>query len=585
MIDIYGGAVNSGWGPLTGTPYYQFPAPFGGQGLDAPMDIVEPLSWVYIFANVTYNYWPVQDGNVTFEIQEPNGTFYKKLNAFTDTNGVAGVNYQMPWSGGLFPSENLFGVWHITATVQLANVTVNDTMNYHYDYLLHVSGASVSKSAYLIDEPVCIIYNYSSYAQQTKTALFHISIVDNLGVTVGTYVSRLLYGAATFPETDTRANIAIIRTPNWTYPGVATVHINVFDGEIRGGGVALAPEHLGPTFYVQPTPLGFSIPDHYSTIQDAINNVASGDAILVREGTYQENIVVNKTVTLLGQDLCSTFIDGGGEGDVISAEASDVLISGFTIAGSGVDDSGVTLNDCNNTVLQGNNIENDSIGISFNHCSQSFVINNNLMNNTSNILVVNSTMPLDAGYPSGGNYWSDYTGTDLYSGPCQKLGGSDGIGDSPYVVDSNNIDDYPLISPYPSHGIGIQTLVIPEDFISKGAIVLFNVTVMNKGDAAETFNITLSVNGAIIHTETVFDLPIRSSTVSCSVWSTMDSPFVLHQIEVDCSMVQGEIGTADNTVTSYVAVAEGPFYTQFGIKYWIGCFRKGCHAQHILDMG
>jgi hypothetical protein len=54
----------------------------------------------------------------------------------------------------------------------------------------------------------------------------------------------------------------------------------------------------------------------------------------------------------------------------------------------------------------------------------------------------------DDGYPSGGNYWSDYTSTDLYSGPYQNETGRDGIGDIPYVIDTDNQDNYPLMPPY-----------------------------------------------------------------------------------------------------------------------------------------
>jgi nitrous oxidase accessory protein NosD len=54
----------------------------------------------------------------------------------------------------------------------------------------------------------------------------------------------------------------------------------------------------------------------------------------------------------------------------------------------------------------------------------------------------------DDGYPSGGNYWSNYTGIDEYSGPSQNETGSDGIGDTPYVIDENNTDRYPLMAPF-----------------------------------------------------------------------------------------------------------------------------------------
>ena len=55
-------------------------------------------------------------------------------------------------------------------------------------------------------------------------------------------------------------------------------------------------------------------------------------------------------------------------------------------------------------------------------------------------------MGLIAGYPAGGNYWSDYNGTDVFSGRYQNETGSDGIGDAQYTVDGNNADKYPLIS-------------------------------------------------------------------------------------------------------------------------------------------
>jgi parallel beta-helix repeat protein len=53
----------------------------------------------------------------------------------------------------------------------------------------------------------------------------------------------------------------------------------------------------------------------------------------------------------------------------------------------------------------------------------------------------------DNGYPSGGNYWSDYQGNDSYWGPNQNIPGSDGIGDTPYLIAINETDRYPLTEP------------------------------------------------------------------------------------------------------------------------------------------
>lgn len=54
----------------------------------------------------------------------------------------------------------------------------------------------------------------------------------------------------------------------------------------------------------------------------------------------------------------------------------------------------------------------------------------------------------DDSYPSGGNYWSDYTDVDLKSGLDQDQHGNDGIGDTPCVIDVDNVDRYPLMAPF-----------------------------------------------------------------------------------------------------------------------------------------
>lgn len=58
----------------------------------------------------------------------------------------------------------------------------------------------------------------------------------------------------------------------------------------------------------------------------------------------------------------------------------------------------------------------------------------------------------DNGHPSGGNYWFDYTGEDNFHGPDQDIPGGDGIGDTPYLIDNNTSDRYPLMSPVEHDG-------------------------------------------------------------------------------------------------------------------------------------
>ncbi len=78
--------------------------------------------------------------------------------------------------------------------------------------------------------------------------------------------------------------------------------------------------------------------------------------------------------------------------------------------------------------------------------SNNRIYHNTFINNTVQASDTSSNF-WDNGYPSGGNYWSDYDGTDVMNGPNQDIPGSDGIGDTPYnITGDSNQDRYPLMN-------------------------------------------------------------------------------------------------------------------------------------------
>jgi parallel beta-helix repeat protein len=109
---------------------------------------------------------------------------------------------------------------------------------------------------------------------------------------------------------------------------------------------------------------------------------------------------------------------------------------------------GVVLSGPFNTVHE-NYIANNGHGIYLSSSNNKFY-NNDFINNTKQVYLSQSGFAnvWDDGYPSGGNYWSNYFDVDLYSGPNQDQPGSDGIWDHPYVIDANNKDRYPLVNPW-----------------------------------------------------------------------------------------------------------------------------------------
>ena len=197
------------------------------------------------------------------------------------------------------------------------------------------------------------------------------------------------------------------------------------------------------------------VPDDYPTIQEAIDHAYSSyqgkeaDTVYVRAGTYYENIVVNMSkhyLTLIGEDPLTTIIDGGSAGSPVVTIRDVVLdnFTGFTVRNSGGDASGIYIYNAT-CEMSGNIIRDNYQGVNLYHSFVTSVYHNNLIDNTQQALVYESAnIYWDNGYPSGGNYWSDYTDVDLFSGPNQDELGSDGIWDHPYVIDVDNMDRYPF---------------------------------------------------------------------------------------------------------------------------------------------
>ncbi len=110
---------------------------------------------------------------------------------------------------------------------------------------------------------------------------------------------------------------------------------------------------------------------------------------------------------------------------------------------------GIYLYSCSGNSIFANNITNNNCGIYLEFSSSNLIWHNNFVSSTAQAYVEPGYVNVwDDGYPSGGNYWSDYAGVDLYKGPYQNLTDSDGIGDTPYIIDASNTDRYPLMSPW-----------------------------------------------------------------------------------------------------------------------------------------
>jgi len=108
-------------------------------------------------------------------------------------------------------------------------------------------------------------------------------------------------------------------------------------GDILLGGDALPLTNKTgtlPDIYVDDNaPPGWYNATHIQTIQEGIDAASEGNTIYVYSGTYTENVVVYKALSLIGENKDSTIIDGDGFQNGVTITAGQVTITGFTIQG------------------------------------------------------------------------------------------------------------------------------------------------------------------------------------------------------------------------------------------------------------
>ena len=165
----------------------------------------------------------------------------------------------------------------------------------------------------------------------------------------------------------------------------------------------------GNTLYV-----GGTGPGNYSKIQDAIDNASDGDTIYVYSSLYYENVVIDKSINLIGENRDSTVIDAPSNGSVVNITADLVNIYSFTIQNSrNIYSSGIEINsnysNISNNIISNNgstginlvnsssNIISNNIiclnthwGIYIKYSNNNSVLNNNISNNNVGIVIVHS---------------------------------------------------------------------------------------------------------------------------------------------------------------------------------------------------
>jgi parallel beta-helix repeat protein len=292
------------------------------------------------------------------------------------------------------------------------------------------------------------------------------------------------------------------------------------------------------------------------------NNVMSGGGVLLRGNTAwhwntqtidTSNIVNGKPVYYWKNTVGGAVPPGAGQvilGNCFGVEVENQNISnvfsgiqvgfgnGNTIINNTVFSnsySGISLSTTNSNTIVGNNASSNTYyGILLDSSSDNTIINNTIWFNGvngayllpfsdgnriyHNYFMNNGVQQArdsalgnlwDNGYPSGGNFWSDYSETDIYRGPRQDAPGSDGIGDAPYYMWIRSQDRYPLVSPgtvFPTppsniesilSGSGLENVTLSWDLSpdeAKGSVKEYRVL---RGDAYSSIGNLYTLIGSV----------------------------------------------------------------------------------------
>ena len=178
----------------------------------------------------------------------------------------------------------------------------------------------------------------------------------------------------------------------------------------------------------------------FGIVAGGSNNIITGNTIISYSSAYSAGIMAGGSNNIITGNNISNATYGimtGGSSNNINN-----IITGNNISNN---NNGITIQTqlyCNNTIITGNNILSSNVyGIYIVFSGNETIYHNNFVDNTHNAYDDSVTTNIwDNGYPSGGNYWDDYTGED---------NNGDHIGDTPYNISGGSSkDNYPLMGTY-----------------------------------------------------------------------------------------------------------------------------------------
>jgi parallel beta-helix repeat protein len=231
---------------------------------------------------------------------------------------------------------------------------------------------------------------------------------------------------------------------------------------------------------------GNKVANNYDDIllSESSNNSIAGNTVLANRADG-----INLEYSSNSNSIFENNVSNSRFGILLEYSCNYSIVSGNNATANNWYGIGLYGSSNNNTISENSMTANKEAGIAISESSNNTIYHNNFVNNAEQAHISPGYENFwDDDYPSGGNYWSDYPGIDLYGEPYQNLTGSDGIGDTSYTG-WNLEDNYPLMAPINIFDAGTWDKieyyvdVVSNSTISdfcfnpdEGAFLRFNVT-------------------------------------------------------------------------------------------------------------
>jgi len=260
---------------------------------------------------------------------------------------------------------------------------------------------------------------------------------------------------------------------------------------------------------------------NYATIQEAIDSseTLDGHTIFVEKGTYYENVVIDKSLWLIGENNSETIIDGKGMDNVLTINADNVNITGFSVQNSGStwpNNFGVDLSSRRNCTIENCIIKNHGYSAYLQYAHNNTVRNNIITNSSSYSVFI---------YGGDNNTVVNNTITDNKNTGVEIERGSEGN-----IIANNNISSNLYEGVYVLHSDSnfIVNNLLSFNGHGNPPLVYPGIRLMYSSNNTLAKNIILNNTGGIIIYFDWSSIPARYNIIKDNVIENNDYGIILH---------------------------------------------------------